>query len=340
MKTRCLLSKQTVRIRALVAAMPVRTPFPEDCGMQANNERTWGVSAAFIAYVIWGFLVLYWRLIDDLPPLDVICCRILWTPAFMLLLFLAIGKWRGVFASEIKKLFGDPGQALRLLAASFLISINWLTYLFAVNHNQVAEASLGYFINPLLNFVLSFVFLRERLSRAGALACVFAFAGVAVVSVQAGVVPWISLVLALTFSLYGLIKIRIKLHSYTGLMMETLLMLPLALIYLLAFSETGFMGYGAEANALVAGAGIVTAVPLLLFAEAVPRISYISIGFIQYISPSITFLLSVFAFKEPIPPMKLFGFCFIWTGILIFCVDTGRAAGRRSVRKRTERTEG
>ncbi|MDR2356227.1 MAG: EamA family transporter RarD [Clostridiales Family XIII bacterium] len=307
--------------------------------MQANNERTWGVSAAVGAYLIWGFLVLYWRLIDDLPSLDIICYRIVWTPAFMLLLFAAVGGWRGVFASEVRGLFGNPGQALRLFAASLLISLNWFTYVFAVNHNHVAEASLGYFINPLLNFVLSILFLRERLSRAGAVACVFALAGVIVVSVQAGVVPWISLVLALTFSLYGLIKVRIKLHSYTGLMMETLLILPLALIYLSVFADAGFMGCDAKANALVIGAGIATAVPLLLFAEAVPRISYISVGFIQYISPSITFLLSVFVFREPIPPMKLLGFCFIWIGILIFCIDSVRTARGRDPRRRTEEAE-
>jgi chloramphenicol-sensitive protein RarD len=307
--------------------------------MQANNERTRGVFAAFGAYIIWGFLVLYWKLIDDLPPLDIICYRIVWTPACMLLLFLVFGEWRRVFFGEIKGLLGNPAQALRLFAASLLISINWLTYLFAVTRGHVADASLGYFINPLLNFVLSYVFLRERLSRAGAAACVFALIGVTVVGVQAGVVPWISLVLASTFSVYGLIKAGIKLHSYTGLMMETLLMLPLALVYLLIFAETGFMRYGAEANALIIGTGVVTAVPLLLFAEAVPRISYISVGFIQYISPSITFLLSVFLFKETIPPMKLFGFCFIWTGILIFCFDAARAAGRRGARAPTGKNE-
>ncbi|MDR2132220.1 MAG: EamA family transporter RarD [Clostridiales Family XIII bacterium] len=305
--------------------------------MQANNERARGTASAFGAYIIWGFLVLYWKLIEDLPSLDIICYRIVWTPVCMSLLFLALRKWRRVFVSEFRGLFGNPSQALRLFAASLLISINWLTYLYAVNHGHVAEASLGYFINPLLNFVLSFVFLKERLSRAGVAACLLALVGVVIVGVQAGVIPWISLTLASTFSVYGLIKVRINLRSYSGLTMETLLMLPLALVYLLGFAEAGFMGYGAEENALVFGAGIVTAVPLLLFAEAVPKISYISIGFIQYISPSITFLLSVFVFKEPIPPMKLFGFCFIWVGILIFCFDTARAAGGRA-RIRAERS--
>jgi chloramphenicol-sensitive protein RarD len=296
--------------------------------MQLSNDQTRGTVAAFGAYGIWGFLVLYWTLIDGLPPLDIICHRIIWTPVFMSLLFLTFGKWRGVFAGEMKKLLGNPSQMLRLFAASLLISVNWLVYVFAVNNGHVAETSLGYFINPLLNFVLSFVFLRERLSRTGIAACGLAFVGVAVVGAQTGVVPWISLALAFSFSVYGLIKIRIDLHSYTGLTAETLLLLPPALIYLTVFSEAGFMTYGVSENLLAVGAGAVTAVPLLLFAEAVPRISYISIGFIQYISPTVTFLLSVFVFKEPIPPMKLVGFCFIWIGILVFCVNAAWTARR------------
>jgi chloramphenicol-sensitive protein RarD len=242
---------------------------------------------------------------------------------------LAFGKWRGVFASELKALLHNPRQMLRLFAASLLISINWFFYVFAIDQNHVAEVSLGYFINPLLNFLLSFIFLRERLSRAGLVACAFAFVGVAIVGVQAGVVPWISLALALTFALYGLIKVRINLQAYTSLTIETLTIFPLALACLLGFSEAGFMTYGAAENLLVAGAGIVTAVPLLLFADALPRISYISVGFIQYISPSITFLLSVFVLREPIPPLKLLGFCFIWTGVLIFCISSVRTAGYR-----------
>jgi chloramphenicol-sensitive protein RarD len=301
--------------------------------MRLNNDQLQGSVAAFCAYFIWGFLVLYWKLIDDLPPLDIICYRIIWTPVFMSLLFLTFGKWRGVFANEVKGLFRNFPQLLRLFAASLLISANWLVYVLAVNNGYVAEASLGYFINPLLNFILSFVFLRERLSRVGLAACALAFVGVAVVGVQAGAVPWISLALAFSFAVYGLIKVRIDLHSYTGMMMETLLLLPPALIYLTVFSETGFMTYDVSENMLVAGAGIVTAVPLLLFAEAVPKISYTSIGFIQYISPTITFLLSVFVLKESIPPMKLAGFCFIWVGILIFCVNAVRTAGRRDTRK-------
>jgi chloramphenicol-sensitive protein RarD len=294
--------------------------------MQLNNDKTRGTAAALSAYVVWGFLVLYWKLIDDIPPLDVICYRIVWTPAFMLALFLAASGPRRIFIGELKGFFRNPSQMLRMFAASVLISINWLTYLFAVNNNQVAEASLGYFINPLINFVLSFLFLRERLSRAGIAACVFALAGVVTVGVQAGVVPWISLTLALSFAFYGLIKIKINLRAYTSLTVETLTVLPLALIYQIGFADTSFMGYGAAENLLVVGAGIVTAVPLLLFADAVPRISYISMGFIQYISPSITFFLSVFVLREPIPPMKLLGFALIWLGILIFCVDNVRTA--------------
>jgi chloramphenicol-sensitive protein RarD len=301
--------------------------------MQLSNDKTRGTATAISAYVIWGFLVLYWKLIDDIPPLDVICYRIIWTPAFVLLLFSVLPKPRGIFIGELKGFFRNPSQMLRMFAASVLISVNWLTYLVAVNNNQVAEASLGYFINPLINFLLSILFLRERLSRAGAAACVFALAGVVTAGIQAGVVPWISLILALSFSLYGLIKIKINLRAYTSLTVETLTVLPLALIYQIGFADTGFMNYGAYENLLVVGAGVVTAVPLLLFADAVPRISYISMGFIQYISPTITFFLSVFLFREPIPPMKLLGFVLIWVGLLIFCADNARTAKHSNIAK-------
>jgi chloramphenicol-sensitive protein RarD len=296
--------------------------------MQLNNDRTRGSVTAVIAYVLWGLLVLYWKLIEHIPPLDIICYRIIWTPIFMLLLISVIGGWRKTFSRELRDFFRNPSQMLRMFIASLLISVNWFTYLFAVNTDHVAEASLGYFITPLINFILSFLFLRERLSRPGLAACAFALVGVVIAGIQAGVIPWISLTLAISFSLYGLIKIRINLQAYTSLTVETLTVFPFALIYLIGFADAGFMGYGAADNMLVIGAGVVTAAPLLLFAYAVPRISYISMGFIQYIYPSISFFLSVFVFKEPITPMKLLGFVFIWVGILIFCADSARTRGK------------
>jgi chloramphenicol-sensitive protein RarD len=297
-----------------------------------DKEQKRGTTAAVIAYTLWGFLVLYWKLITEAPPIDIICYRIVWTPVFVLALLLLAGKWRRNFLDEIRNLAKDWRRIVAVLIASLLISINWFTYIFAVNNEQVAEASLGYFMNPLFNFLLSILFLREKLSRIGGVACAFALVGVIIVSVQAGVPPWISITLALTFSLYGLIKKRINLHSYTSLTVETAVMLPFALVYLLCFSGNGFMAYGAATNALMVGAGIATAVPLLLFAAAVPRISYIATGFIQYLSPTISFLLSVFAFNEPVPAMKLAGFAFIWLGLIIFCYGSIQQANSTNLR--------
>jgi chloramphenicol-sensitive protein RarD len=246
----------------------------------------------------------------------------------MILVFMAVKKWRHTFVKEAKAIVSNHKQFLAVLCAAILIAVNWLTYIIAISDGHVSEASLGYFINPLLNFLLAIVFLKERLTPTGISACIFAFVGVVVITVQAGVVPWLSIILALTFSLYGLIKKEVQLHSYTSLTIETIMVLPFTFVYLIMFSGTGFLPDGSDNIMLAIGAGVVTAVPMLLFAETTKRITYIAVGFVQYVSPTISFLLAVFVFLEPFPPIKLAGFVLIWIGITVFCVGGYREMDR------------
>jgi chloramphenicol-sensitive protein RarD len=200
------------------------------------------------------------------------------------------------------------------------------------------ESSLGYFINPLLNMIIAIIFLKERMSKFGIIACLLAFCGVMVITLQAGVAPWISLILALTFSFYGLMKKRIPVQSYTSITIETMLATPVALTYLLFFSHSPVIDLrlGLYMNVFLILSGVVTATPLLLFAEATRRISYITVGFTQYVSPTTSFLIAYFLYGESLPPLKLVGFVFIWIGILVYSADSFRSLRKGTVHAITE----
>ncbi len=280
-----------------------------------------GIYYGLSAYVLWGLITLYWKMIVGVSPLATMCYRILWSFIFMILFILVSGKWTQ-FIQELKLLWKNKAFAGLIALASVLISINWFTFIFAVSAGHVMQASLGYYINPLVNVLLATLFLKERLSRSGLIACLLASIGVIMLSIQTGSVPYASLIMAFSFSTYGLIKRRIPISSVTGLTVETGIILPFALIYIFAFSSVGFMDYPLQTNLLLAGAGIVTAIPLLLFAEAAKSISYITLGFIQYINPTIMLLLAVFLFHETYTVAQFSAFAFIWLGIAVFTYGT------------------
>jgi chloramphenicol-sensitive protein RarD len=289
---------------------------------ELTTQRRQGVALATATYALWGLLPIYWKLLGDVPTWEILCYRLIWTVGFMAVVLRGNKAWLQIFLSEVRDIFASKKTALQLLMASVLITMNWFTYIMVIGQNRIVEASLGYFINPLVNFVLALIFLREKLSRVGLVACALALAGVVVITADAGVAPWDSLFLAVSFALYGLIKRGLPQHSYTTLTVETVLMFPLALPILLWFSPAGFMGYAVSTNLLVVGAGVITAVPLLFFAEANKRISYIAMGFIQYLSPTLSFLLAVFLYHESASPLKLGGFALIWLGIVIFSLGS------------------
>jgi chloramphenicol-sensitive protein RarD len=281
-----------------------------------------GLPFAISAYLIWGFVPLFFKLLSSVPPVEVLAQRIVWSLPLCFLIM--------VFRRQI----GEYLAALRdwrvlrmLLVSSVLIALNWLVYIYSIFTDHVLAASLGYYLNPLVNVMLGMIFLGERLSRLQALAVVIAGIGVAILLAGALDTLWISLTLAFSFGTYGLIRKIVPVGSLPGLAIETTLLLPLAIAAAAYYIWLGDgRGFGSEAGIswLLAAGGVVTAVPLLLFATAARRMSYAALGFVQYLAPSIAFLLSLFVFNEPLKPAQLACFLLIWVSIAVFSFDMWR----------------
>ncbi|HPR80800.1 MAG TPA: EamA family transporter RarD [Enterococcus sp.] len=282
-----------------------------------------GIVFGIGAYVFWGFITLYWKLLTDVSPLATMCYRIIWSFIFMIAFLALSGNW-SQFVKELKRLWENKNYLFLMILAALLISINWFTFIFTVSQGHVMEASLGYYINPLVNVFLATLVLKEQLNRSGKIACSLVVIGVVLLAIQTGKVPYSSLIMAFSFSIYGLIKKRIPISSMTGLTVETFVMLPFSLVYILFVSPIGFMHYSVQTNLLLMGAGVVTAIPLLLFAEAAKSTSYITLGFIQYINPTIILLFAIFLFHETYSLAQFTAFGFIWLGIIIFTYGTTR----------------
>ena len=281
-----------------------------------------GLPYALGAYAIWGFVPLFFKLLADVPPIEVLAQRIVWSLPLCFVI-MAFRRQIGDYLAALK-----DWRVLRLLLiSSVLIALNWLVYIHAVFTDHLLAASLGYYLNPLINVLLGMIFLGERLSRLQALAVVIAAIGVAILLAGALDTLWISLTLALSFGTYGLIRKVVPVGSLPGLAIETTLLLPLsaatAVYYLWIGDGRGF-GASGDISLLLAAAGVVTAVPLLLFATAARRMSYAALGFVQYLAPSIVFLLGLFVFDEPLMPAQLFCFLLIWTSIAVFSFDMWR----------------
>lgn len=281
-----------------------------------------GLPYALAAYGIWGFVPLFFKLLSSVPPVEVLAQRILWSLPLCFLI-MAFRRQIGEYLAVLR-----DWKVLRLLlASSVLIAVNWLVYIYAIFTDHVLAASLGYYLNPLVNVMLGMVFLGERLSRMQMLAVVIAGVGVAILLAGALDTLWISLTLAFTFGIYGLLRKIAPVGSLPGLSVETtVLLLPslaVAGYYLAAGDGRGFGSEKSISLLLMAG-GVVTAVPLLLFATAARRMSYAALGFVQYMAPTIQFLLSLFVFDEPLKPVQLACFLLIWVSIAVFSFDMWR----------------
>lgn len=285
-----------------------------------------GLPFALGAYAIWGVMPVYIKLFGSLSAFEVLAHRVLWSLPVALLCVLGLKQWRDYRTAMTRpKLLGV------MFASSALISINWTVYMWAVMHQHVLATSLGYYLNPLVNVMLGRLFLTESLNRAQAVAVAVAGAGVAIMLVQEPGAIWISLTLALSFGGYGLVRKVAPVSAVPGLAVEVTLLSPLALIALLTgLSSPGGFGSTPQMNLLLMGSGLVTAIPLLMFATAARRMSYTALGFVQYMSPTIVFFLSIFVWHEPVNAARLACFALIWTAIAIFSLDALHRARKPS----------
>lgn len=278
-----------------------------------------GIGLAVGAYLIWGVLPVYWKALQSVPALQILSHRIVWSFAFLLTLVLARQEWRPLREAARGRTLAVYGLAATLL------SVNWLTYIWAVNDGRIVETSLGYFINPLVSVLLGVVFLHERLRRAQWLAVALATAGVAWLTWQHGALPWVALVLAGSFATYGFLKKTARLGALHGLTIETAMLWLPALVYL-AWQETrgqGRLGHAdLPTNLLLVLTGLVTALPLLMFAAAARRIPLSMVGLLQYIAPTCGLIIGVAVYREPFDRVRLAGFLLIWSALGVFSLES------------------
>lgn len=289
--------------------------------MDPNFRR--GLFYALGAFVLWGVAPAYFKLIQQVPAAEIIVHRVIWSAVLIALVLLLSRRFVGW------RHYRDNPRLLATLAlSSSLITANWLIFVFAVNSGHLLDASLGYYINPIINVLLAVLFLGERLRPLQLAAVLLACLGVAYQVYELGRLPWVSLVLALTFGFYGLLRKRVLLDALNGLGVETALMVPLALAYLVYLWASGTAQFGhvsLRLDLLLVAAGVVTTVPLALFAAGAQRLPYTTIGFLQYISPSLAIVLAVGVYGEHFGQARAVTFGLIWLGLLLFSWDAWRA---------------
>ncbi len=279
------------------------------------------------AYTLWGFLPLYWKLLNTIAPLEILAHRILWSFFFVLGIVYLQGN-----LAKCKVFFADRVNVIRIICATIIISVNWGVYIWAVNSEHVVEASMGYYINPLIVILLGVIVLKEKLNRWQIISLIMAAIGVGILTIQFGQIPWISLTLALSFALYGLLKKMIPVSSTVGLTIETAMLFPVTLGYIIfrQISGVGALGNVSMSTTLILiGSGIATALPLLFFANGARRIPLSSMGFLQYIAPSISLILGIFVFNEGFTFVHFLSFGFIWVGLLLYSVSQIRSMRAR-----------
>jgi chloramphenicol-sensitive protein RarD len=289
-----------------------------------------GLLLALGAYFLWGVLPLYFKALAAVLPTEVVAHRIIWSVIFLAALLTIAKRW-----AVLKQAIRQPRLIATLAVTAALILVNWLVFIWAVIEGHVLEGSLGYYLNPLVNVLLGVVLLKEKLTRPQMAAVILAGAGVAILALGAGTGLWISLSLALTFALYGFLRKVAPVEALEGLTIETILLLPVAVGWLFWLSSQGDLALGRETgtDVLLLLSGAVTAVPLLLFTAASKRLPYSTLGFLQYIAPSMQFLLAVVVFGEKFTTAHMLCFGAIWTALAIFAVE-GIRSGRQTARER------
>jgi chloramphenicol-sensitive protein RarD len=315
-----------------------KAPRPSPSASAPSSARQ-GVVYGLLAYTFWGCVPVYFRAVSAVAPLEVLAHRVVWSAVFLLLFTWARGRGR-----DLRAALADRRTVLTLTATTVLIAANWYTFIWTVTTRQILQSSLGYYINPLVSVLLGFLFLGERLRPAQRAAVALAAAAVLYLGISYRQVPHLALVLAFSFGVYGLLRKRARADALIGLTVETLLLLPVALAFLLWRQGAGELAFGhgaarlglsagraAGLDALLVAAGLVTAVPLLWYANAVRRLRLATIGFLQYISPSLQFLLAVAAYGEKFGSANAVAFAGIWSALALYSWDTVMATRREAI---------
>ncbi len=290
------------------------------------TEGRRGTAYGAAAYLLWGLFPLYWPLLEPASAVEVLAHRVVWSLVVVAVLLQVTRRW-----AQFRAAFADRGRLLRLSAAAVAIALNWGVYIYGVQSDHVVEAALGYFVSPLLTVLLGVLVLGERLRTSQWAALGAAALAVVVLSVEGGRPPWIALVLACSFGLYGLLKKTVGIGPLEGLAVETAVLTPVALLYLAVIGGGTFTTEGSGHVALLVGGGVVTAIPLLLFGAAAGRISLTTLGMLQYLTPTIQFFIGVLLRHEPMGPARLLGFVLVWTALAVFTLEVVRER-RREVR--------
>lgn len=284
------------------------------------KERLQGIISAVGAYLLWGILPIYWKQISYVPAYEILAHRVIWSFLFTFGIILVTRTLRQ-FIAETMAIVHDRKKFIGLVIASLLISVNWLTYIWAVNESRIVETSLGYYINPLVSVVLGMLVLKEKLSFWQSVSFVLAAIGVLNMTVNFGSIPWISLALAVSFAFYGMCKKILNIGAITSTTLETLIVMPIAAGYILYLSYQGVSAFSISAPVTAAflwGAGAVTATPLLLFAGGANRLPLSLLGFIQYLSPTISLMVGLLVYHEAFTNTHLVSFSFIWLALTVF----------------------
>ena len=279
-----------------------------------------GVLSAVGAFLIWGLTPIYFKVLRNIPAFEILMHRMVWSFFFLLPLVLVLGRW-----NEFVKVITARRTLMILIGTTVLVSSNWFVFIWAINNDRILHTSLGYYINPLINVLLGMVFLRERLRPAQIAAVILAAIGVVHLTIEIGSLPWIALFLAITFGFYGLVRKVAPVNALVGLTVETLLLSLPAIGYLVYLDSQGagaFLRMDIKTDVLLMSAALVTALPLLLFTFGARRIHLATLGILQYIAPSCTFVLAVFVYNEPFRLAQLWTFVLIWAALIIYSTDS------------------
>lgn len=290
-----------------------------------NPETTKGVLYGLAAYTLWGSFPLYFALFEGIPAWEVLIHRVIWSCLFLAIVISLLTRWPAVIAA-----LKQPKRLGFVLGCAVFIALNWGVYIYAVETRHVLQASLGYFLTPLVNVAMGLLILGERISRLQVIAVALAAVAILYQFVLLGELPWITLVLAFSFGTYGLLRKKVELDGLSGLFVETLLLLPLGLLTLAWLSSEGLSHFGGTSYStlLLLSSGAVTAIPLLAFAGAARRLKLSTVGFLMYINPTIQFLIALFVFHEPLSTAKLVSFSMIWVALGIYSWSAWDQRGR------------